>query len=406
MTVDDARRDQFSILAHKTFLDAACASLAPRAAADAIAGFLRQVQDCPARSSTDFHIALDAGRDAARPEAARLVGASADEIALVENTSQALTIAARAIPLEPGDNILIPDLEYLQVPLAWRQPPSGPSPEIRLVRNEGGTLPLSRFVEQIDGRSRAVVMSSVQWSNGYRADLGAIGELCRARGLWFVVDAIQQLGAFPIDVRQTPIDLLVCGGHKWLNAPFGAGFLYVRRDVLARLQPPIAGYLAVEPPEGGWGEYFATPGITPLQRVGFSQEARRYETGGTGNYPGAVGLAASLRLINELGPAAISNHIQGLTDRLIAGLDELGVTVVTPRPPAERAGIVTFGLEDVEREKAALEDLLDHRVMVSIRYTSGVGGVRVSCHFFNNADDIDRLLDVLRAWRQRSGRRS
>src|SRR5512137_1920651 len=99
MTCDEARREHFPALANKVFLDAACASLAPRAAADAIAAFLRDVQECPARSSTEFHIKLDQARDAARPEAARLIGAAADDIALVENTSHALAIAARAIPL-------------------------------------------------------------------------------------------------------------------------------------------------------------------------------------------------------------------------------------------------------------------------------------------------------------------
>ncbi len=403
MTPEQARLEEFPVLAHKTFLDAACASLAPRRAADAIASFLRFVQECPSRSSTDYHIALDASRDAARPEAARLIGAASDEIALVESTTQALTIAARALPIGAGDNILVPDLEFLQVPLAWRQPAAGPGPEIRLVRNQGGTLPVSRFEEQIDRRTRAIVMSSVQWSNGYRASLDAIGSLCRERGLWLVVDAIQQLGASPFDVGRTPVDLVVCGGHKWLNAPFGVGFLYIRREILPRLRPPVAGYLAVDPPEGGWGEYFATPGISPLQGVTYTSAARRYETGGTANYPGAVGLAASLRLINELGHQSIAEHVRTLTTRLIDGLDRMGVPVVTPRDPHERAGIVTFGLGSAEREKEALEHLLDHQVMVSLRYTSGVGGIRVSCHFFNSTDDVDRLIEVLNSWRQ--GRR-
>ncbi len=403
MPLADARA-QFPALRHKTFLDAACASLAPRVAADAIAGFLRQVQDCPARSATDFHIALDEARNAARPAAARLVGASVDEIALVENTSQALTVAARALPLAPGDNILVPDLEYLQVPLPWRQPPAGPGPEIRLVRHQDGTLPAARFAESADSRTRAVVMSSVQWSNGYRADLDAIGAFCRDRGLAFIVDAVQQLGACPIDVTRTPIDVLACGGHKWLNAPFGAGFLYFRRGFMETLGAPIAGYLAVEPPAGGWGAYFQTPAITPLQPVTFTPTARRYETGGTSNYPGAVGLAASIGLIHEVGQDVIAVHIAGLTARLIAGLDTLGVTVVTPRDPAQRAGIVTFGLGSVGREQQALDYLLDRQVMVSIRYTSLVGGIRVSCHFFNSSEDIDRLLAVLREWLRGPGR--
>ena len=103
----------------------------------------------------------------------------------------------------------------------------------------------------------------------------------------------------------------------------------------------------------------------------------------------------SLRLINGLGPAAIEAHIRSLTDALIAGLHELPVQIVTPTDPACRSGIVTFSLGDVPREAALIEHMLDQRVLVSHRYTSGVGGVRVSCHFFNNLADIERLLDVV-----------
>jgi selenocysteine lyase/cysteine desulfurase len=396
--LDAVRREQFPALAGKTFLDAACASLAPQAAADAITSLLHDVQTYPERSATAFHIRLDAARDAARPAAARLIGARPEDIALVENTSHGLAIAAAAIPFERGDNILVPDLEYLQVPLPWRQQPPSVAPEIRLVSNEGGTLPVGRFAAAADGRTRAVVMSSVQWSNGFRADLDAIGAFCRERRMWFVVDGIQQLGAFPIDVGRTPIDILVTGGHKWLNAPFGAGFMYINPAARDRLRPSVAGYLSVNPPEGGWAEYFRTPSITPLQPVSFTAGARRFETGGTGNYPGMVGLAASLDLINGLGHAIIASHILGITDQLIEGLSGLPVRIVTPRDRSHRSGIVTFSLGDVAREAALIERLLDARVMVSHRYTSGVGGVRVSCHFFNSADDVARLLEVTGAW--------
>lgn len=397
LTPDTVRRDQFPALARKTFLDAACASLAPRAAAEAIAAFLADVQECPHPSSTAFHVALDAARDTARPEAAALIGARTDEIALVENTSHGLTAAARALPLGAGDQILVPDLEYLQVPLAWRQSP-GSDPDIRLVPHGGGQLPVERFADAATPRTRAVVMSSVQWSNGYRADLEAIGALCRERGWFFVVDAIQQLGAFRLDVTRVPADIVVCGGHKWLNAPFGAGFMYVRSSSRDRLRPPVAGYLAVQPPPGGWAEYFRTPDISPLQPVALTHDARLYETGGTGNYPGAAGLRASLRLLNDIGPATLDAHIRGLTDALIDGLRGLPVTLVTPADPRCRSGIVTFSLGDVRREAALIEHLMDARIMVSHRYTSGVGGVRVSCHVYNNRADIDRLLDVAGHW--------
>jgi selenocysteine lyase/cysteine desulfurase len=174
--------------------------------------------------------------------------------------------------------------------------------------------------------------------------------------------------------------------------------MYINPASRDRLRPSIAGYLSVNPPDGGWAEYFRTPAISPLQPVTFTTGARRYETGGTGNYPGMVGLAASIGIINRLGTETIAAHILGLTDALLKGLAHLPVRTVTPPDPACRSGIVTFGLDDVAREAALIERLLDERIMVSHRYTSGVGGVRVSCHFFNTTDDIARLLDVAGAW--------
>jgi selenocysteine lyase/cysteine desulfurase len=239
-----------------------------------------------------------------------------------------------------------------------------------------------------------VAISSVQWSNGYRIDLNALSRIARDAGVWLVVDAIQQLGAFPIDVVDTPVDLLACGGHKWLNAPFGEGFLYVRREVLPRLRRPLAGYLSLEPPAGGWGDYFQTPSITPVRDYRFVEEARVFEIGGTANYPGAVGLAASIKLLNDLGTPQIAARILGLTDQLIAGLSRIGVELMTPLAAGNRSGIITFTLGSPERNLSLMEHLLERKVMVSVRYTSGVGGVRVSCHFFNSAEDVARLLEL------------
>jgi selenocysteine lyase/cysteine desulfurase len=199
----------------------------------------------------------------------------------------------------------------------------------------------------------------------------------------------------PIDVQETPIDMLACGGHKWLNAPFGTGFLYIRRDVMPKLRPPLAGYLSLETPSGGWGHYFQTPSISPVRDYHFVDQARRYEVGGTANYPGAIGLAASLQLINELGPARIAERIYQLTDHLIAGLQTLGVEIVTPVAREHRSGIVTFSVGSVEKNLTLMEYLLDHQVLVSVRYTARIGGVRVSCHFYNSLEDIDRLLNLV-----------
>ena len=199
----------------------------------------------------------------------------------------------------------------------------------------------------------------------------------------------------PVDVRETPVDFLACGGHKWLNSPFGCGFLYISREAMPKLRPPLAGYLSLETPAGGWGNYFQTPSIAPLRDYNFVPEARRFETGGTANYPGAVGLAASLNLINTLGKSAIARRIHELTEHLISGLRMLDMRIVTPLDNKNRSGIITFDLGSAEKNVALMEKLLERKMLVSVRYTSGVGGVRVSSHFYNSAEDLDRLLNAV-----------
>jgi len=125
------------------------------------------------------------------------------------------------------------------------------------------------------------------------------------------------------------------------------------------------------------------------------ESARRFETGGTANYPGAVGLAASLKLIQELGPERIEAHIRGLTDSLLRGLDKLGIEVVTPRAVQNRSGIITFSVGTAEQNVALMTRLQERKILVSVRYTSGVGGIRVSCHFYNSQEDVERLLNAV-----------
>ena len=388
-------REQFPGLQDKVFLDAACVSLTSRVAAAAVEDFLKMALLCHERSSTLHHIAMDGMRNAARTECAMLIGASEDEIALVESTSHGLSIAADSIPLKRGDRVLLCDLEFLEVAVPWVQMRDRVGIEIDVVANRDGVIHPDDVANAIRPETRVVAISSVQWSNGFRCDLDAISKICREGKVWFVVDAIQQLGVVPLDVRKTPIDILACGGHKWLNAPFGQGFLYIRRDGLPRLKPTLAGYLSVASPEGGWGHYFQTPSITPVRDYKFVDEARRCETGGTSNYPGAAGLAASLKMMRELGHENIAAKVFELTEHLIAGLHTLKLQVVTPADGRYRSGIVTFSVGSTPDNLALMEYLLDRKILVSVRYTSNVGGVRISCHFFNSKADLDRLLNVV-----------
>jgi selenocysteine lyase/cysteine desulfurase len=248
-----------------------------------------------------------------------------------------------------------------------------------------------------------ILLSSVQWSSGFRADLAAFAELAEQRGVVLVVDAIQQLGAVGLGVGRTPVDFLVCGGHKWLNAPAGRGFLYADPRRTAHLRPPHWGYLGVTEPAEGWAEYFATPDTPAVRDYDFVGTARRFETGGTANYPGNVVLGAAVDLINDIGIAAIESHVLALGEQLREGLRRIGAVVVSPEGPGETSGIITFTLgQGPQRDRQCLHQLWQKKVILSQRYTAGVGGLRVSVHFYNNTDDVGRLIECVTQERSRA----
>jgi selenocysteine lyase/cysteine desulfurase len=381
---------------HKqVFLDAACVSLLPVQADEAMRRLGQSLLTCPARDASAHHIALDQTAEQPRREAARLIGAQPRDIALVESTTQGLQAVAAAVPLKRGDRVLVGATEFLDLAVPWIPRQERDGFRIDVIPCRDGRLMVDDVARAADRHTRLILLSSVQWNNGFRADLAAFSQLARERDIVLVIDAIQQLGAVPLDVGQTPVDFLVCGGHKWLNAPVGRGFLYVQPRWAE--PPPAWGYLNVTAPAGGWAEYFATPSIPAVRDYEFVADARRFEIGGTANYPGNVALGASLALINELGREAIFTHIVGLTERLIEAMNRADLSLVSPPAPGERSGIVTFTLgKGATYDTKCLHYLWDRRVLISQRYTAGVGGLRVSVHLFNNAADIDRLVEAVR----------
>jgi selenocysteine lyase/cysteine desulfurase len=392
-----AARSLFPGTRDRVFLDAACISLLPAPAEEALRRHGQDLLTCPARDASAHHIALDATAADARRAAARLIGAHPEDIALVESTTHGLEIIAAALPLERGDKVLVGETEFLGLAIPWIPRQERQGFHIEVVPQRDGRLLVDDFARAMDSHTRLILLSSVQWNNGFRADLEAFSQLTRERGIVLVVDAIQQLGAIGLDVGRTPVDFLVTGGHKWLNAPVGRGFLYIRPPLRERLQPPAWGYLNVTAPPEGWAQYFATPTIPAVRSYDFVGDARRFEIGGTANYPGNVVLGASLALTNGLGIDAIEDHILRLSDLLIDKLQGARATVVSPREPPARSSIVTFTLgQGAERDTLLLQHLLDQRLLISQRYTAGVGGLRVSVHFFNDEDDVRQLVDAIK----------
>jgi cysteine desulfurase / selenocysteine lyase len=403
MNIQDARLE-FPALNHQVFLDSACVSLAPQRTVNKLREFLDIAAFCPSGSSTQHHIDMDTMRSAARPQIAKLINAAEDDIALVESTTHGLNLVADAIQLQRGDRVILSDLEFLEVALPWLQRRDEIGIAIDVLPNREGKLLVEDVEAAITSATRIVAVSSVQWNNGFRCDLDALSRLCRDRGVFLIVDAIQQVGAIPLDVRKTPVDALACGGHKWLLSPFGCGFLYLSKEFRAKVKAPLAGYLSVAEPEDGWGTYFGTPSISPVGDFEYVHSARRWENGGTSNYPGAIGLAQSVGLLNDIGIEKVGKHVLSLTDHLIAELHQAKINVVTPEERRYRSGIVTFSLDSPAENAALIDFLRERKVLVSLRYTSDVGGVRVGCHLFNNTADLDHLVEHTLAFARQPGK--
>lgn len=392
-------RAQYPGLTGRTFLDAACVSLMPQRAHEAVTAFSARLVDPAEADATAHHIWMDAQREQAVHASARLLECAPRHVALVESTTHGLNIAAQAIPWRAGDEVLMCDLEFLQVAIPFVQLAQRAGVRPVFVRHRDGIADVDAFRAAATPATRAIVVSSTQWSNGYRIDLDGLAQLAREHGAWLVIDAIQQAGALPVSLHG--VDFLIAGGHKWLNAPMGTGFMYMSGRALEELEPAAWGYLALEPPDGGWGTYFSTPSITPDRSYGFVAGAKRFEIGGTGNYPGAIALAQSLDLVNEVGIARAATRVWALGERLQEGLRALPVRLETPFAREHRAGIVSFTLGERGRDLACLEHLTAARIYVAHRYTSGTGGVRVSVHYFNDENDIDHVLAETAAFLRR-----
>ena len=392
LDIEEARLE-FPGTQDKTFLDAASVSLAPTRTKKSLMKFTENAINYPEQSSGNHYMAMEQQRKKAYAEAALLFNAGEDEIGLIESTSHGLNIAATAMKLSPGSNILISELEFLQVPIPWMMQAGI---NIKLIPSRQGRVLAKDFEAAMDRNTGAIVISSVQWCNGYRIDLEAFGEMAKKHNIYLVIDAAQQAGACAINVRNTHAHFLVAGGHKWLNSPFGAGIMYINKSLIDKIDPVYWGYHNIEAPPGGWLAHFSTPDTSPISDWKFIASAKRFEIGGTSNYPGAIALGESLSLINEIGITNIEKHIFKLTAYLMNGLRDLGAYLISVPDPDARSGIVTFRLyQDIEEEKLVLEKLHKQNVFVSLRFTSNIGGIRASCHFYNNYKDMDKLTKEL-----------
>lgn len=399
------RKEEWPVLETMTFLDAACVSFAPQRAVRAVKAFADMTAAQEEANSSAHHIAMDSLRKKAYVEAQKLLNADPEEIALVESTSHGLNIAAQGITLEPGDNIITTNLEFIQVALPWCIMKKEKSFEIRVCKTADNRFTANDFAALADENTKLLVMSTIEWCNGWQSNLKEIGEFCSQRGIFFVVDAVQQLGVTKIDTKQCHIDILTAGGHKWLNSPFGTGVLYINKSTLGKLRQSYAGYLNTTVPEGGWGAYWENPSAPAVSNWSFEQTARKFEIGGTSNYPGAVALGESLALVNEIGIENIENRVRDLSIYCMNQLESIGATIITHKEREHLGGIVIARLyDDLETDREVLRKLHAKKIFIAQRFTDYVGGFRISCQYYNNEKDIDCMVEAINVLTKEIGR--
>jgi selenocysteine lyase/cysteine desulfurase len=359
------------------FLNAASWGLVPRSSA-------REVADLGLRRSRagGFEEAeLGAALRRCRAALATLLDVAGSEIALAPNTSYGINLgAALAGTGEPG-TVLVSEGEFPANVLPWKAlEPRGFRVEVVPSGSEG--LPREKeLLRRLEAPEvRALAVSAVQFSTGYRMELERLGEACRRHGVLFVVDAIQALGAVPLRPAELHVDLLACGGQKWLCAPWGSGFAWVPRRHHHRLDPPMVSWLAVE----GALELEGEPGYA----LHWLDDARRYELGTLG-IQDYLGLARSVEVLLECGVEKIRRHLLDLHEPVVRWIrSRADVQPVTPLDPDRRAGILSFRPRDLDAVAGALRRL-------DVTFAQRGGAIRLAPHFYNTTREVERVVEAL-----------
>ncbi len=368
--------DVFPVLARRDYFNHAGVSPMPRPVGDAVRAFLDHFH-------TDAFVGFDfAGpMDKLRNAAATAIGAHGDDIAIVTNTSEAISLVALGLDLSPGDRIVINEGEYPANVYPWQEACNRAGATLVVVpestTDDGQTLIREDdLIEACDHpHTKLLAVSHVQWGTGQLADIVKLGTFCKSRDIRFSVDAIQSLGVIPIDVEAAHIDFLQAGGHKWMLGTMGAGVLYVRRERIETLRPATVGWGSVVDP-------FAWEKIDYTLRP----TAHRYEYGSPAFAP-LIAVGAGLSMLTDIGIDNVHGLVMALGERFAQGVESLGCTIAARR----RGGAVCFTPPGDEGAAKTLYESLSKQDDTEL--ASRCGRVRFAPHFYNTESQVDRVLN-------------
>ncbi len=372
--VGAAIRDEFPIFEHTTYLNSCSQGALSHRVRQAYEDYLEGWDE----NGAEWEHWVERA-ETARAAFARLLHADAAEVAVTTSVTQGVNGIVSSLPFERGGRprIVISEYEFPTVgQIAHAQELRG-AEVVHVLPEPDGSLAVERFAEAIDDRTALVCCTAISYRTGHRQDVAEIARIAHDHGALCLADSYQAVGAIDLDVRSLGVDFVTGGTVKYLLASAGLGFVYVRRELLAQLLPT----------QTGW---FADEDIFEMDISDYSPatDARRFDAG-TPPVPNIFAGVAGVSLIEDTGVASIEEHVAGLGSQLIDGLVEMGAEVVTPRDPERRGPLVCVRSTDVD---ALVAELHDERIVTSSRDDR----LRISLHLYNTADDVERVLAVLR----------
>jgi selenocysteine lyase/cysteine desulfurase len=373
--MNDELRALFPITERAIYLNHAAVSPPPRTTVDAVEAQLADVRE---HGSANYRNWI-AVKESARRLAATMIGARPEQIAFMRNTSDGLSTIANGLRWSPGDNVVTFRNEFPSNIYPWLRLRDAFGVEVRMCEERNGRMDPDELIALMDSRTRVVAISQVQYASGFRADLARLGRAARAHDALLVVDVIQAMGVIPTDVEAELVDAAAGAGHKWLLSPEGVGILYLSDRARARLEPTLVGWVSVPDPED-YNNF----------EQGWKDGALAWETG-TGPTALIHGLEASLRLLTEIGTAAISAHLEMLTDVLCERLVASDYEIVSSRSAGEKSQIVCIR----HRGRLTSMELYAHLRKQHIVTAPRGDRLRIAPHCYNTLDDIEALMTAL-----------
>jgi len=362
-TIWDEIRADFPGLQGQAYLNAAATSVTPRPVREAAEQYLRQLE----AGGDSYHGKWMLQREVVRAKVAAFVGARPEEIAFVPNTSAGLNLAIDL--LEAAGPVLASEIEFPALTLPWIHR----GVQVRFVKPRGGVVEVEAFAEDVAPRAATIVLSHVQFTNGCRQDLGAFGMAKGSRHL--VVVGSQSIGAFPVNVRRSHVDAFATSGHKWLCAGHGAGFCYVSKELVDLHPPRAVGWMSGEDP---WAFDNRHMKVLPT--------AARVESG-TPSFAPIFALGAAIDYLVQIGTEEIAERVLALSLYLASRLHKERFEILSPGG-AHQSGQTMVLVADSRRARQYL-------ATVGVHVSAMPTGVRVSTHFYNNEEDVDRCVQAL-----------